>query len=581
MKYNILGLGTLLVGAVMLGSCSLDETPKSKFDEKDAYANSTLIYVNSVANVYSAIGNSIYGDAGAAVHTLQEFTSDATMLPGRQGDWVDGGKWQNFFLHNFASSVDTYNNVWSNLYKVVGLCNSSIDKLQGLAETVPASQDYIYELRALRAIFYYYLMDLYGQIPLVTSSSVSTSDVAQSNRSKVFEFVTSELADCIPHLSDQPSQKSGEYYGRVTKAVAYMCMAKCALNAPVYTIDNTSETSYQDFVGTDKTGKNTVSESLGEKVSTKGKSISITVDGQSRNAWETVVYCVDQIAALGYSLQPKYADNFIVQNGNSVENIFTRPDDDQKYKINDDNLKRSLHYNHAGAMGYSGWNGACASTFEMQVYGYGTEAPDPRLTINFYTDKDYTADTGGKTVNDGATDQDLEYMPMAAAVDFPGGVDPHIVKCAGARFKKYEYDKSSTIQGCINNDLVIWRYGDALLMKAEAEYRLGNKSQALALVKQIRDRVGATPLTDITLNDIRNERMLELAWEGVRRQDEIRFCTFTQPTPDRYPGVEHNAAAGDYNDDTKGYTCVFPIPYAVLNLNTNLKQNPGYLAPSK
>ena len=87
MKYNILGLGTLLVGAVMLGSCSLDETPKSKFDEKDAFANSTLIYVNSVANVYSAIGNSIYGDAGAAVHTLQEFTSDATMLPGRQGDW--------------------------------------------------------------------------------------------------------------------------------------------------------------------------------------------------------------------------------------------------------------------------------------------------------------------------------------------------------------------------------------------------------------------------------------------------------------------------------------------------------------
>ena len=375
MKYNILGLGTLLVGAVMLGSCSLDETPKSKFDEKDAYANSTLIYVNSVANVYSAIGNSIYGDAGAAVHTLQEFTSDATMLPGRQGDWVDGGKWQNFFLHNFASSVDTYNNVGSNLYKVVGLCNSSIDKLQGLAETVPASQDYIYELRALRAIFYYYLMDLYGQIPLVTSSSVSTSDVAQSNRSKVFEFVTSELADCIPHLSDQPSQKSGEYYGRVTKAVAYMCMAKCALNAPVYTIDNTSETSYQDFVGTDKTGKNTVSESLGEKVSTKGKSISITVDGQSRNAWETVVYCVDQIAALGYSLQPKYADNFIVQNENSVENIFTRPDDDQKYKINDDNLKRSLHYNHAGAMGYSGWNGACASTFEMQV-GLDTKGHD-------------------------------------------------------------------------------------------------------------------------------------------------------------------------------------------------------------
>ena len=62
----------------------------------------------------------------------------------------------------------------------------------------------------------------------------------------------------------------------------------------------------------------------------------------------------------------------------------------------------------------------------------------------------------------------------------------------------------------------------------------------------------------------------------TRRQDQVRFCTFTQPTADRYVGVWHNASAGDYNNDTKGYTNVYPIPYAVLNLNTNLKQNPGY-----
>lgn len=70
--------------------------------------------------------------------------------------------------------------------------------------------------------------------------------------------------------------------------------------------------------------------------------------------------------------------------------------------------------------------------------------------------------------------------------------------------------------------------------------------------------------------------MIELAWEGTRRQDQIRFCTFTEPTVDRYPGVPHSSLAGDYNDDKTGYTVVYPIPYSVLNLNKNLNQNPGY-----
>lgn len=167
-------------------------------------------------------------------------------------------------------------------------------------------------------------------------------------------------------------------------------------------------------------------------------------------------------------------------------------------------------------------------------------------------------------------------MPLAVKVDFTAADDPHAMKCSGARMKKYEFDKSTTQQYSFNNDLVIWRYADALLLKAEAEYRMGNKAEALTIVNEVRGRVAATPRTELTLNDILNERMLELAWEGVRRQDQIRFCTFTEPTADRFNGVTHNASAGDYNDDTQGYTMVYPIPYAVLNLNKKLGQNPGY-----
>lgn len=568
-------IGSMLLSSILLASCSLDETPRSKFSEEEAFSTPKLVYVNTVANVYSSIGNGLYGSDGGSVHTFQEFSSDASMIPGRQGDWVDGGAWQNIFLHNFESSVSKYNDVWNNLYRVIGLANSSIDRLNKYLGEHPEYADYVYELRALRAVYYYYVMDLFGQVPLVVSSEVSANEVEQSNRSDVFKFVTSELAECIPHLSDSKSQNEGEYYGRITKAVAYMCMAKCAINAPVYTIDDTTPTSYSAFVGTDKSGKATASEEQGKTVSEMGKNINITLDGKTRNAWKTAVYCADQIASLGYRLQPSYADNFIVTNQNSVENIWTRPNDCVNYKIEDYNIVRTLHYNHGGAIGYEGWNGACSSKQQMLVYDYGTDNPDPRLKLNFYTDKDYMEETG-KAVEDGATGKDLEYMPMAVKVDFSAADDPHAMKCAGARMKKYEFDKSATQQYSFNNDLVIWRYADVLLLKAEAEYRMGNKAEALTIVNEVRARVAATPRTELTLNDILNERMLELAWEGVRRPDQIRFCTFTEPTADRFKGVTHNASAGDYNDDTQGYTMVYPIPYAVLNLNKKLNQNPGY-----
>ena len=568
-------IGSMLLSSILLASCSLDETPRSKFSEEEAFSTPKLVYVNTVANVYSSIGNGLYGSDGGSVHTFQEFSSDASMIPGRQGDWVDGGAWQNIFLHNFESSVSKYNDVWNNLYRVIGLANSSIDRLNKYLGEHPEYADYVYELRALRAVYYYYVMDLFGQVPLVVSSEVSANEVEQSNRSDVFKFVTSELAECIPHLSDSKSQNEGEYYGRITKAVAYMCMAKCAINAPVYTIDDTTPTSYSAFVGTDKSGKATASEEQGKTVSEMGKNINITLDGETRNAWETAAYCADQIASLGYRLQPSYADNFIVANQNSVENIWTRPNDCVNYKIEDYNIVRTLHYNHGGAIGYQGWNGACSSKQQMLVYGYGTANPDPRLKLNFYTDKDYMEETG-KAVEDGATDKPLEYMPLAVKVDFSAADDPHAMKCAGARMKKYEFDKSTTQQYSFNNDLVIWRYADALLLKAEAEYRMGNKAEALTIVNEVRARVAATPRTELTLNDILDERILELAWEGVRRQDQIRFCTFTEPTADRFKGVTHNASAGDYNDDTQGYTMVYPIPYAVLNLNKKLGQNPGY-----
>ena len=566
--------GFLALAAVLSSCARLDETPLSAFSEEEAYKSSTLIYVNSVAGIYKAIGTKLYGSGLASLSTLQEFSSDATFIPGRQGDWVDSGKWQNIFLHNFDSSVDIYNTVWNNLYNIIGLCNTSIDKLTTLLDVNEDAQTYIYELRALRAIFYYFLLDAYGEVPVVTSSTVPMSEVAQMHRSEVFDFVFGELTECLPHLSAAQSQKTGEYYGRVTQPVAYMALAKLAMNAPVYKIDNTSDSVYQDFVGDDLSKEAKATETTGAKVTTRGNGISLTVDGTSRNAWNTVIYCVEKLEEAGYGLQGVYADNFSVSNESSIENIFVQPNDESSYRITIYERLYSVHYAHGSGAGYFGANGPCATLRQMQALKYGeADADAERISNNYYTGQDYVEETGG-VVKD--ADADLSYDPMAVLVDFKDGTPQVVFRQSGARQKKYELDKSAASKFVPNNDIVIWRYADALLMKAEAQYRLGNKTEALANLNKVRARAKVAEKSAIVLDDINVERLCEFSWEGIRRTDQVRLGTFTEPTVDRYNGVYHNASANDYVVDTKGYTVVFPIPYDALSLNPKMKQNPGY-----
>ena len=128
---------------------------------------------------------------------------------------------------------------------------------------------------------------------------------------------------------------------------------------------------------------------------------------------------------------------------------------------------------------------------------------------------------------------------------------------------KYEIDPTGTKDGNqSDNDIVLFRYADVLLMKAEALVRNGDNGDMP--FNMVRDRVDASHRT-ATLDNILAERMLELAWEGWRRNDMIRFGTFTSSRTFRpqLPG------------EATGYTIVFPIPGKVLAL-TGDSQNPGY-----
>jgi hypothetical protein len=103
-------------------------------------------------------------------------------------------------------------------------------------------------------------------------------------------------------------------------------------------------------------------------------------------------------------------------------------------------------------------------------------------------------------------------------------------------------------------------------MQAECNVRLGNTAAAAPFINQVRERAGLGDIAAPTLQNIYDERGFELNMEGHRRQDMIRFGTFLQP----------HGAAPNLVPASPSYMLLFPIPTAVLNANTTLKQNPGY-----
>ena len=518
----------------------LDEHPKDQLDQEAIYNNADNIYKNAVASLYNYIGSNQESEGlqgtCRGIYDYNTLTTDEAMNPIRGGDWYDGGLWENMYKHTWNANDMYLYNVWKYLFKVIVLSNQSLSVIDSHKQLLTAEQaeNYKAEVRAVRALFYYYAMDMFGRIPIVTAYDVKPNQVVQSERSEVFKFIVEELQDVAPQLADKHANKEGDYYGRITRPVVNFLLAKLALNAEIYADD--------DWTDEDKLD---------------GKDIFFTVNGNKLNAWQTCVWYCDQLTQEGYELETNYASNFSVHNENSKENIFTIPLDKNLYLNEYHYLFRSRHYKHGGAYGGSSENGTCATVSTVKAYGYGTDHVDNRFKTNFYADTVFV--DGKKIYLDNG--KPLVYMPLELKLNLS---DSPYKQTAGARVGKYEVDRTAYAD-CkqVDNDIVLFRYGDALLMKAEAKVRNGEDGSIE--LNAIRDRVGM-PHVEPTLNNILKERLLELVWEGWRRQDLIRFGKYTKAYDQRIP-IE--------NENT-GFTTVFPIPQKCLDLNKNLKQNKGY-----
>jgi len=381
-----------------------------------------------------------------------------------------------------------------------GFIFGNISQVNQLIPVVAANQKAVDELRAVRAIYYFMAVDAFGNVPIVTDNK---SSAATKTRAEVYAFIVSELTAAIPNLS------SGKSYSRMTQDAAKALLAKVYLNAGVYS-------------GT----------------------------AQWQKAYDTA----DQVikSSNGWSLSSSTLSNFVVQNQGSNENIFSIPFD--SFKAGGMNFHmRTLHYanQQTYGLGNSPWNGFCT----LADFYNSFESGDLRGAMWI---------KGQQYASSGAKLKDAKGADLAFVADWEKDqmTDADAVfQVAGIRSQKYEIQKNNP-NGDQSNDYVFLRLADVILMRAEAAFRLGNTAQALTDINAIRTRSGVAALTAVTADAILAERGRELAWEGWRRNDMIRFGKFS--TARKFMAV---------TDKTRE---LFPIPQPRRDANPLLTQNPGY-----
>jgi hypothetical protein len=510
MKKKILNIIPVLLLAVtiMPGCTKLDSKVYDKVTPSNF--NQTAQQVNaSIAQIYTPMTNIPFG----STFTLQEVSSDEMVVPTRGNDWYDGGKWQSYWTHTFLYDIDDINNSWSDNSKGITACNFVLDLLNSLpAATKPANAaQLIAEVKVMRAYYYLNFMDLYGSVPLVTDFKTDPSKVVQSKRVDVYTFLESELTTNIPLLQ----QPSAALYGHMTRYGGFMVLAHLYLNAQVYT-------------GTAQ--------------------------------WAKAATAADSvILSTKYNLQPNTLDNFIVENQSSVENIFVVPFD-QNYIGGNGIQMNTLNYNNQYTYNLTGqpYNGFCAP----RAFYLSFTAADARKKM-WAAGQQFSS--AGAPLTDVATHLPVILSPYVNELSNPADS----FKFAGVRSIKYAPQPGTA--GQMSNDGVVYRLADAYLIKAEASLRLNSQGPALTAINKIRAR-STTPwtATDLTLPNLLAERGREMAWEGCRRTDLIRF--------EVADGVKYftGARTPAKGVDPDTHTFIYPIPQAQKISNPKLVQNPGY-----
>ena len=464
-------------------------------------------------------------------------------------------------ITNFSwnSGNDRVNWAYQRLIFNITLYNQFIAEQSG-----SLSEDQIAEVRFLRALNYYYFLDLYRKAPfkLTFDDSLPTEKKGKD----LYDWLDNELTTIEPLMAEVGAYNNSQNFGRADRGAAYALHARLALNSEVYTegkvkdyqkaidycdkiLDNVGETEGKyNLCREEKNGYSGYQQLfMGDNdcnpAAMKEIIFPIRQDGLKARAYAGTTYLVSA-ATIGGMPYASTGDPWkcMFARENLIEKFFPNKNDIPKATV-DDVLKNPS---------------------KEQVI-----AKDSEKGIS-------TADVIAKAKDDRA----LLYMGV-------GGCEEGKVRTInpgeaitgplnGASFVKWSnlHADGSTQhdQNYSDTDFPVFRLAEIYLTRAEAKYRLNGSQDGLADILKVQDRANrASKATSVNEQTLIDEWCREFFMEGRRRSDLVRFGLYTGS---KYlwsfkGGAEKGAGVPSYYN-------IYPIPDNEIKNNPNMTQNPKY-----
>ena len=518
-----------------LGSCvgDLDVEPI------DPSTNTTLNEVALFNKCYANLGMAGQGgangdcdisglDGGTTGFVRQLFNANSLTTDEAHCMWGDEGI--PAFDHNqWGASHPMLKGFYYRLYFGVTMCNEYLATAGNYDATMTA------EVRFLRALHFYYLMDLYGNVPFMTSVSADLAE--QKSRKDMYEWLEKELLEIEPLLADaKPETDTEEGYGRADKGAVWMLLTRLYLNAEVYT-------------GTPQWEK---AKTYAKKLMDSPYKLSVA----STNGWT------------GYE-KLFMGDNG--SNGASCEAILP---------VLQDGVTTS-------AYGCSFF--LMASCFKDDMVD-PVKYPSGNNTTGNWAGNRALPDLVAKFFPNGGVPLETTPSILAAAGDdralFWGkgrslNIDKENVFEQGlsvTKFNNYYASGDPALHSQFpDTDFFLMRLAEAYLAYAEADAQLNGgttTAEGAAAINALRERAhNANVKNAYTLDEILDEGARELYFEGQRRPALVRNHKFGGNNGYNWQwkgGVKNGVNFPEYMN-------IFAIPDADLDANKNLDQNTGYL----
>lgn len=561
--------GLLLMGTV---SCS-DELNISSIDPK---TSATFDDMELLAKQYGTLGlTGQFGDSGnqdfgddpgesgfyRVIFNLQELCSDETAWA-----WQDNEDMRP--LTNIAWTQSSARTYWAyqRLAFDITLYNSYLSLQAG--RTDGEYPHYLAEVRFLRALHYYYYLDLFRKAPFKLDFSMNELPVEKAG-TELYKWIDQELTELEGLLAPMGSFNGTDNFGRADQGAAYALHARLALNSEVYT--NGEIKDYQkaiDYCNLLIGGPYALSKATNANGFTGYEQVFMGDNDYNPQAMKEIIFAIRQdgnhtqehagstylvSSCRGAGMPYSYTDNYWTCNfarRTMIEKFFPTVTDCPL--ATKDEVKKYLE-----EKGLKKFNTEAQVIEADAALGGSTEeikaaANDDRAL--FY------GGVGGTTADDARTYD----LPNGQIKGFLNGLS--IVKWQNRRS-----DNSAPSPTLFSDtDIPLFRLAEAYLTRAEAKLRLGQDG-ALADVNEIRARAHANQLNAITLDQMPDEWCREFYFEARRRSDLVRFGLFTSS---RYVWPMKGGTATGTGVDS--HYNVYPIPYNDIVGNPNMTQNPGY-----